>query len=65
MDGATCNLVAKSAARSDNLESLVAVLGDQPCYIVYDYEATRADSSTLRKICFIFYAPDSCTNMQA
>ena len=63
MDGATCNLVAKSEARTDNLDTLLAALGDEPCYAVYDYEATRDDSSTLCKTCFILYSPDTCTSM--
>ena len=41
------------------------MLSDQPCYVVYDFEATRDDSSTLCKTVFICYSPDSCTSMQA
>ena len=64
MDGATCNLVGQSAARSEGLDTLLAALGDQPCYAVYDFEATRDDSSTLCKTVFILYSPDTCTSMQ-
>ena len=65
MDGAICNLVGQSAARSEGLDTLLAALGDQPCYAVYDFEATRDDSSTLCKTVFILYSPDTCTSMQA
>lgn len=47
------------------MEECVSRLGDDPCYVVFDYEATRSDSSTLSKICFICYAPDSCTSLKA
>ena len=65
MQDSTCVLVAQSEERKDGLESLTAILSDQPCYVVYDFEATRDDSSTLCKTVFISYSPDSCTSMQA
>ena len=65
MDGSTCNLVAQSAERSEGLTELLAVLGNEPCFVVYDFEATRDDSSTLCKTIFICYSPDSCTSMPA
>ena len=65
MEDSTCVLVAQSADRSADLASLTAVLSDVPVFIVYDFEATRDDSSTLCKTCFICYSPDSCTSMQA
>ena len=63
VDGSDINLV-QTGVRTSTLEELNAVLGDDPCFIVFDYEATRADGSTLCKTCFICYAPDSCTSMQ-
>ena len=51
--------------RDSPLSALSDALGDEPCYVVYDFEATRDDSSTLCKTIFIAYAPDSCRNMQA
>ena len=62
VNGSTVELV-KFGERSTGLEELRAELGDSPVYIVYDFEATRGDSSTLCKTCFICYAPDTCTVM--
>lgn len=62
VNGSSVELV-KFGERSSTLAELVAELGDSPCYIVYDFEATRDDSSTLCKTCFICYAPDTCTVM--
>ena len=62
VDGGNVSLV-KTGERSSDLASLSAELGDEPCYIVFDFEATRDDSSTLCKTCFITYAPDTCTVM--
>ena len=64
IEGSEVVLQAVSEGRDANLESLVDQLGNEPCYIVYDFEATRADTSTLCKTVFISYAPDSCTDMQ-
>lgn len=57
--------LTKFGERSSTLEELNAELNDDPAYIVYDFEATRGDGSTLCKTCFICYAPDSCTSMPA
>lgn len=62
IEGSSVVLV-KFGERSSGLDELRAELGDTPVYIVYDFEATRDDSSTLCKTCFICYAPDSCTVM--
>lgn len=50
--------------RDSTIEDLCAVLADEPCYVVYDFEGTRADSSTLTKTCFVAFAPDSCMSMK-
>jgi len=63
VDGGNVVLVA-TGPRESTLEELVATLGDEPMYIVYDFEAVRADSSTLCKTCFICYSPDNCRSMQ-
>ena len=65
MEDSTAVLVAQSENRAATLDTLTAVLSDQPCYVAYDFEATRDDSSTLCKTVFICYSPDSCTSMQA
>lgn len=53
-----------SGPRTDGIDQLLAAVSDtEPGYIVYDFEATRADSSTLKKTCFMLYSPDSCTSM--
>lgn len=58
-------VIGETAPRESNLESLCAALTDVPCYVVYDFEATREDSSTICKTCFICYSPDDCTSMTA
>ena len=63
IDGADVVLVA-TGERQEGLEELRNQLGDVPCYIAYDFEHTKADSSTMCKTCFINYAPDSCNSMQ-
>lgn len=64
VDGSNVVVVA-TGPRESTLEEMVATLGDEPMYIVYDFEAVREDSSTLCKTCFICYAPDSCRSMPA
>lgn len=56
-------MLVATGPRDSTLEALVGQLGDEPCYVVYDFEATREDSSTLCKTCFIVYSPDSCRSM--
>ena len=63
VEGAEVQLVG-TGARAEGLEELRGQLGDIPCYVVYDFEHTKADSSTMCKTCFINYSPDSCTSMQ-
>ena len=63
IEGAEVQLVG-TGERTAPLEQLTAQLGDVPCYIVYDFEHTKADTSTICKTCFINYSPDSCTSMQ-
>lgn len=62
VDGANVVLVA-TGPRESTLEELVSTLGDEPMYVVFDFEAVRPDSSSLCKTCFISYAPDSNRNM--
>ena len=42
---------------------MVAALDNDPAYVLFDYEAQKADTSMLMKQCFITYSPDSCTSM--
>ena len=63
VEGSSVNLV-ETGPREDTLENLVSKLGADPVFVVFDFEATRDDSSTLCKTCFICYAPDECTSMQ-
>ena len=63
VNGCDIELV-KTAERSATLEDLCNDLTDEPCFVVYDFEAVRSDSSTLCKTCFICYSPDNCTSMQ-
>ena len=56
-------VLVKTGERDSPLTALQAELGADPCYIVYDFEATRDDTSTLIKTCFICYSPDECTSM--
>lgn len=53
-----------SGPREHTIADLHAALGDTPCYVVVDFDATREDGSTLCKTCFIAYSPDSCRSMQ-
>jgi len=46
------------------MDDLNTELGDEPCYVVFDFEAVREDTSTLSKIAFVAYAPDTCTSMK-
>ena len=62
VEGSDIKLV-ETGPRADTLETLSAKLANDPVFVVFDFEATRDDSSTLCKTCFICYAPDSCTNM--
>lgn len=64
VNGANVELV-ETAERDSTIEACQAVLGDEPVYIVIDFEADKPDGSKLLKTCFIPYAPDSCTSMQA
>ena len=41
-----------------------ALPANEPVYIYYDFFATRADGSTMAKLCFISFSPDSA-KMQA
>ena len=52
-----------SGPREQTIADLNAALGDSPCYVVVDFDATRDDGSTLCKTCFITYSPDSCRSM--
>ena len=61
-NSANISLVA-SGERSNTLEQLKEHLTSDPCFVVYDFEATRDDDSTLCKTCFITFSPDTCTNM--
>ena len=62
VNGSNVELV-KTGERSSTIDDLRNELSDDPVYVVFDFEATRSDSSTLCKTCFICYAPDSCTSM--
>lgn len=58
-------VLVSTGPRDSDIASIAAVLADEPCYIVLDFEATKADGSGLIKTCFVTYAPDTCTSMQA
>uniref|UniRef100_A0A7S3I351 ADF-H domain-containing protein n=1 Tax=Favella ehrenbergii TaxID=182087 RepID=A0A7S3I351_9SPIT len=58
-------VLVASGARDSPLSELAAALGDEPAYVVYDFEGTREDGSGVMKTVFIAYAPDSCKSMQA
>ena len=64
VDGSNIVLV-KTAPRESTLAELNAELTNVPCFVVFDFEATREDSSTICKTCFICFSPDDCTSMQA
>jgi hypothetical protein len=56
-------VLVKKAEREATLEALCNDLTDEPCFVVYDFDATRPDGSSLHKTCFICYSPDNCTVM--
>jgi len=58
-------VLVSTGPRDSDIASVAAALSDEPCYVIYDFEATRSDGSGLCKTCFVTYAPDSCTSMQA
>jgi len=62
-EGGSNVVLEKSGPRESTLEELCAALNDDPCYVVFDFEATREDSSTICKTLFISYSPDSCSSM--
>ena len=47
-----------------DIATMAAAVGDEPRYIVFDFEAKKKDGSGLKKIVFIAYAPDTCCSMQ-
>lgn len=47
-----------------DIAAMAAATGDEPRYIVFDFEAKKKDGSGLKKIVFIAYSPDSCSSMQ-
>ena len=49
--------------RGDDIAALAAAIGDEPRYVLYDFEADKPDGSKLQKIVFICYSPDTCTSM--
>ena len=55
--------LADQGERAEGLDELRAKLGSDPCYILFDFEATKDDGAKLLKTCFIKFSPDSCTNM--
>ena len=57
-------LVDATGAREQGMDEFRAAIDEPHCrYAVYDYEGVRADSSTIMKLCFIVFAPDSCSSM--
>ena len=57
-------VLVKTGPRESTLADLCAELGDEPCYVVFDFEAVREDTSTISKIVFVAYSPDTCTSMK-
>ena len=55
-------MLVATGARESTLEELAAAVGDEPGYIVYDFEHTKDDGVHMTKTCFIAYSPDSCTD---
>ena len=55
--------LVQTAPRDADVASIAAAVGDEPVFIVYDYEGVRDDGSTYCKTCFICYSPDTCTVM--
>ena len=61
----TAVVLEATGARESTLEELQAAVGNEPRYIVYDFEHTKDDGVHMTKTCFIAYSPDSCTNIQS
>lgn len=57
-------VLVSTGPRDSDIAAVAAALDDEPCYVILDFEATKADGSGLIKTCFVTYAPDSCTSMQ-
>ena len=51
--------------RDSGVEEMAAATPDWPCLLYYDLEAEKPDGSTLKKLIFISYSPDTCTNIVA
>ena len=49
-----------SEQRSDGFEELRDALGDEPCYIFYDFEPANSPS----KVLFICFSPETCEDME-
>ena len=55
--------LVQTGERDSTVEACQAALGEEPCYVVFDFEAPKPDGSKLLKTCFISYSPDTCTSM--
>ena len=64
VDEPTNIVLVETAPRDSTIEACQAKLGDEPLYILYDFEAVKSDGSKLMKACFLTYSPDTCTSMQ-
>ena len=59
-------VVDQTGERDSDIEALRSAIHTENSncrYAIYDFEAKRADGASMSKICFISYAPDSCTSM--
>ena len=54
-----------SGDRDSNIAAMAAATPDMPRLMYYDFETPKADGTTLKKLVFISYSPDTCTDMVA